>query len=332
MLRLPRFQYLAPRSLEEALSLLKKQKEKVKVLAGGTDLLPSMKQRLFAPEYVLDLKRISGLNQIEEGSNGEVRIGALTTLSTLEQSLVIKKHFPGLSEAADSVAATQVKKMGTIGGNIGLETRCWYFNQSHFWRKSIEMCRKIGGEVCHVVKGGKKCHAYFAADSVPVLIALGAQVTIRDSEGERECALQDIYTQDGKAPNSLKPEDLITQIIIPIPAVRSGNSYKKLRLRESIDFPLVGAAVQITMDRDSCENGKIVLGAVGSGPIEVKAAEEILKGRQISEELIEEVGELAQKAAKPVANTATSPVYRRKMAGVLTKMALREALGRAKLN
>jgi len=330
MLRLPKFQYLAPKSLDETISLLKEHEGNAKVIAGGTDILPSMKQRLFAPEYVLDLKKIPGLNQIEEGSDGAVRIGALTSLSVLEQSPVIKKHFPGLSEAVDSVAAAQIKNMGTIGGNIALETRCWYFNQSHFWRKSIDVCIKRGGEVCHVVKGGDKCYAYFAADTVPALVALGAELTIKNNKGERRCALQEIYTQDGKTPNTLKPGDLITGITIPISQCKSGNAYKKLRLREAIDFALVGAAAKVTMEGDSCQDAKVVLGAVGSGPIEIKEAEELMKGKEISEELIEEVGGLAQKAARPVANTATSPGYRRKMAGIFTKRALREAVSRAK--
>jgi 4-hydroxybenzoyl-CoA reductase subunit beta len=330
MLRLPRFQFLAPDSLDGAISLIKEHEGKVKVMAGGTDLLPSLKQSLFTPEYVLDLKKISRLNQIEEGSNGRVRIGALTTLSSIEKSPVIKKHFPGLSEAADSVAATQIKNMGTIGGNISLETRCWYFNQSHFWRKSIEKCRKFGGEVCHVVKGGDRCYAYFAADTVPVLVALGAKVKIRSSEGERECDLKEIYTQDGKSPNNLKVGDLITEITIPISPGKSGNAYKKLRLRGAIDFPLVGAAVNLSLDGGSCQDVKVVLGAVESGPIEVEGVEEVLKGKEIKEGLIEEVGELARKAAKPVVNTATSPGYRRKMAGVFTRRALREALNRAR--
>ena len=331
MLRLPRFQYLAPQSLAEALSFLKEHEGKVKVIAGGTDVLPSLKQRIFTPEYVLDLKRIGGLNKIEEGSDGEVRIGALTTLSAVAQSPVVKKHFPGLFEAADSVAATQVKNMGTIGGNICLETRCWYFNQSPFWRKSIERCRKLGGEVCHVVKGGgERCYAYFAADTVPPLIALGAEVNIKNNEGERKCALQEIYTQEGKAPNTLKAGDLITEIRISISKGRSGNSYKKFCLRAVIDFPLVGSAVKVTMDGNSCASAKVVLGGMGSGPIEVKGAEGIVKEKEINEALIEEVGELAKKAAKPVANTLTSPGYRREMAGVLTKRALIEAFNQAK--
>lgn len=330
MLRLPRFRYLGPQSLREALSLLREHDGDIKVMAGGSGLLPSMKHRLFTPKYILDLKSIPGLDQIEDGSSGEVKIGPLTTMTALEKSPVIKKYFPGLSQAADSVAVTQIKNIGTIGGNLALDTRCWYFNQSDFSRESIEKCIKLGGKACHVVKRGKKCHAYFAADTVPVLIALGAQVTIRNSEGERHCDLKEIYTQDGKAPNALKPGDLITEITIPIPPGSSGNAYKKLRLRESMDFPLVGSAVQLTMDGGLCQDAKIVLGAVGSGPIEAEEAEKLLKAKPITEELIEEVRELAQKASRPVANAATSPGYRREMAGVFTKRAIKEAVNRAK--
>lgn len=330
MLRLPQFRYLVPQSLEEALSLLREHDGDIRIMAGGSGLLPSMKQRLFSPKYILDLKRIPGLNQIQDGFDMEIKIGPLTTMTSLENSPVIKKYFPGLSQAADSVAVTQIKNIGTIGGNLALDTRCWYFNQSDFSRESIEKCIKLGGKACHVVKGGKKCHAYFAADTVPVLIALGAQVTIRNSEGERYCDLKEIYTQDGKAPNALKPGDLITEITIPIPPGSSGNAYKKLRLRESMDFPLVGSAVQITMDGDFCRDVKIVLGAVGSGPLEVKEAEKLLKAKTITQELIEEVGKIAQKASRPFANTATSPGYRREMAGVFTKKALKEAVNRAK--
>jgi 4-hydroxybenzoyl-CoA reductase subunit beta len=157
--------------VEEACSLLKKHEGAVKLIAGGTDVLPSLKQRLFTPEYVLDLRQVTGLNEIKNGSGKEVRIGALTTLTNLEESPVVKKNFPALAEAASLVAAPQIRNMGTIGGNIALETRCWYFNQSQIWRKPLEQCIKRGGEVCHVVKGSKKCFAYFAADTVPALIA-----------------------------------------------------------------------------------------------------------------------------------------------------------------
>lgn len=330
MLRLPKFTYLASRSVEEACLLLKEHEGKIKILAGGTDVLPSMKQRLFTPEYVLDLRKVSGLSEIRSSSNGEVKIGALCTMKAIEGSPVVKERFPALAEAASLVAATQIRNMGTIGGNIALETRCWYFNQSHSWRKSLERCIKRGGEVCHVVKSSKKCYAYFAADTVPALVALNAQIVIKDSEGERKCLLKEIYTQEGKIPNTLKPTEVITEVMLPLAKAGSGSSYQKLRLRDAIDFPLVGVAAQVVMDGETCRDAKVVLGAVGSGPIEVTEAADFLKGKPITEEVIEEVGEIAQKAAQPVANTISTPGYRRKMAGVFTKRALREAISRAR--
>ena len=329
MLRLPRFQYLSPSSLEEACALLKEHEGKIAVLAGGTDLLPSLKQSLYTPEYVLDLRKVAGLNEIKNGSGKHVSIGALCTLTQLEESPGIKEQFPAVAEAAGLVAATQIKNMGTIGGNIALGTRCWYFNQSHFWRKSFEPCIKRGGEVCHVVKGSKKCFAYFAADTVPALIASSAQITLRGSEGERTCSLKEIYTQDGKNPNTIEPTEVIVGVELPLPEKGSGASYQKLRLRGAIDFPLLGAAVWVTMDGDTCREARIVLGAVSSGPVQVTEAENLLQGATLTEEVIAEVGEIARKASHPVANTISTPGYRKNMAAVFTKKALREAVGRA---
>lgn len=180
-----------------------------------------------------------------------------------------------------------------------------------------------------MVKNSKKCYAYFAADTVPALIALNAQITIKDSGGERTCALKEIYTQDGKEPHTLKPTEVITEVVLPLPGGWSGSSYQKLRLREAIDFPLVGAAVWVAMDGDTCREARVVLGAVSSGPVVVTEAEDVLKGVIITEEIIEAVGEIAQKAAHPVANTISTPGYRRKMAGVFAKKALREAIRQA---
>jgi 4-hydroxybenzoyl-CoA reductase subunit beta len=278
----------------------------------------------------LDLRQVSGLNEIESIPNKEVRIGCLTTMSMIEESAVVKGYFPALSEAAGLVAATQIRNMATIGGNIALETRCWYFNQSHFWRKSIEKCIKQGGEVCHVVKGAKRCYAYLAADTVPVLVALDARITVKDSEGERKCALKEIYTQDGRIPHTLKPTEVITSVILPLPEARSGSSYKKLRLRKAINFPSVGAAAHVVMEGETCKGAKIVLvGAVGSGPIEVTEAENLLKGNPITEEAIEQVGNIVHRVVQPVANTARTQEYRRKIARVFAMESLIEAISRA---
>lgn len=183
--------------------------------------------------------------------------------------------------------------------------------------------------MCHVVKGARRCYAYFAADTVPVLVALKAWITIKDLQGEKRCALNQIYTQDGKTPNMLKPTDVMTEIVLPLPEMRSGSSYKKLRIRKAIGFPLAGVAVHVVMDGDICKDVKIVLGAVGSGPIEVTEAENLLKGNPMTEEVIEEAGNMARKAAQPVANAARPPGYRRMMVGVFAKSALKEAISRA---
>ena len=330
MLRLPKFQYLRPQSVEEACFWLKEYEGEIKVVAGGTDLLPSMKQRLFTPHYVVDLKGMGGLNDITEPREGEVRIGALTTLRAVEESEVVKRYFPGLSQAAGRVGATQIRNMGTIGGNIALETRCWYFNQSRTWRKSFDPCIKRGGEVCHVVKGGKRCYAYFAADTVPMLIALGAMVIVKNTEGERRCALQSLYSLDGKSPLTLSPTDLLTQITIPVQKRKTGSAYHKVRIREAIDYPLAGAAVHLVLHNTHCEDISVVLGAVGSGPMVVDGVAALLRGKVITEDLMEEVSAMAEKAAKPVNNTVSSPAYRRKMAGILTAQSLREALARGR--
>ncbi|MEE9613077.1 MAG: FAD binding domain-containing protein [Desulfatiglandales bacterium] len=330
MQRLPRFKYLGPGSLDEALSLLKAHDGNIKILAGGTDLLPSMKQKLFQSPYVLDLNRIGDLRGIKNGTNNETKIGSLTTLAEIEASSEMKEKFPALAEAAGLVAASQIKNMGTIGGNIALDSRCWYFNQSHFWRKSIETCLKRQGEVCHVVKSGKRCYATFVADTVPALLALDARIRIRDMEGERQCLLREIYTQDGKVPHTLKAGEVITEVDLPLPEMQSGSSYKKLRLRAAIGFPLASAAAHVVLDGDRFREVKIVLGAVGSGPIEVTEAAGLLKGASINEDLIDEAGRKAQQAAQPVQNTKLTPGYRRKMAGILAKRALREAIRRAK--
>jgi 4-hydroxybenzoyl-CoA reductase subunit beta len=330
MSRLPYIEYLRAGSIDESLTLLKEHSGNITILAGGTDLLPSMKQGLVTSDYVLDVKRITELEGIDNDSQNGLRIGALTKLTWIEESPEVKKTFTALAEAAGSVAATQIKNMGTLGGNIVLGNRCWYYNQSRSWRKAIERCLKTGGNVCHVVRSGKRCHAYLASDTVPSLVALDARIKIRGSGGERECLLKDFYTRDGRTPNILKKNDMITHILLPPARKNCGSSYKKLRLREAIDFPLAGAAASVVLDEDRISAVKIVLGAVGSGPIEVTEAAGLLKGALITEDLIDEAGRKAQQVAQPVQNTKLTPGYRRKMAGILAKHALREAIKRAK--
>jgi CO/xanthine dehydrogenase FAD-binding subunit len=180
-----------------------------------------------------------------------------------------------------------------------------------------------------VVKGSKKCFAYFAADTVPALIASSALITLKSSDGERTCPLKDIYTQDGKNPHTIGPTEIVAGIQLPLPGKGSGSSYQKLRLRGAIDFPLLGAAVWVAMEGDTCREARIVLGAVSSGPVQVTEAENLLQGVALTEEVIEAVGEVARKASHPVANTISTPGYRKDMAAGFTAKALREAANRA---
>jgi 4-hydroxybenzoyl-CoA reductase subunit beta len=224
----------------------------------------------------------------------------------------------------------QLQYMGTLGGNLCLNTRCIYYNQSDTWRKSRETCFKMGGDVCHVVPKGKKCYAVFSGDTVPALIALEAQVKLISIAGERTVDVSQLYTGDGKEPVALKPDELLTEIRIPQPVNRQDSIYLKYRARAAIDFPLAGVAVRMDSEGDGiCTECKVILNAVGSAPTEVPEAGELLIGKAPTGELIDQIAEKAVKNAHPVANTAGStPAYRRKMAGILTRRALHEVANR----
>jgi 4-hydroxybenzoyl-CoA reductase subunit beta len=331
---LPRFDYQAPETLDEAVSLLYKAKKDAKVIAGGTDLLVAMKQRRLTPAVVVNIKGIKGLEYIKNGK-GDVRIGALTPLTSIEESQLIKEKFPGLAKAAGAVGAPQHRNAGTIGGNICLNTRCWYYNQSPFFRKCRPVCYKFGSDKdkCQLfpTREGKAnvCYSVFSGDTAPALIALGAKIKIKGPQGERTIGLAELYTGNGKRPIDLGPADIVTEVTIPSPPKNSSSAYMKYRIREAIDFPLLGVAVNISLDSKAgaCTKASVVLGAVASRPVEVTEAEKILKGKKITEDLIEEVSEAAFKAAKPLANLLEcSPQYRKRLARIFTKRAINSAI------
>jgi len=331
---LPRFDYQAPQTLDEAISLLSKAKKDAKVIAGGTDLVVAMKQRRITPAVVVNIKEIKGLEYIKNGKGG-LRIGALTPLSSIEESELIKEKFPALAKAAGAVGAPQHRNAGTIGGNICLNTRCWYYNQSPFFRKCRPVCYKFGSDKdkCQLfpTREGKAnvCYSVFSGDTAPALIALGAKIKIKGPQGERTIPLTELYTGNGKRPLALAPADIVTEVTIPSPPKNSSSAYMKYRIREAIDFPLLGVAVNIALDAkgEACTKASVVLGAVASRPVEVTEAEKIFKGEKITEDLIEEVSEAAFKAAKPLANLLEcSPQYRKRLARIFTKRAILEAL------
>jgi len=331
---LPRFEYIAPKTIDEAVSVLSENKGDAKIIAGGTDILVNMKNRILAPKYLIDIKDIKGLEYIKNGT-GDLRIGALTTLNSIEESDIVKNKFPALAKAAADVGAILHRYSGTIGGNICLDTRCNYYNQSRLWRRGRPVCYKLGGEKdnCLLFASAKgkanKCYSVYSGDTAPSLIALGANVKVVGPEGERIIPLSDIFTGDGKRPIALDPAEILTEVIIPEPAPHSCAIYLKLRWREALDFPLVGVAANISLDSKdgTCKGGKVVVGAIASKPLEVTKANGILAGKKITDDLIEEVGQAAFSEVKPLPNIGScSREYRKEMVEVLTKRALNSAL------
>jgi 4-hydroxybenzoyl-CoA reductase subunit beta len=299
-------------------------------MAGGTDLLPSMKQGIFRPKYLLNLCGVPDLERVDLDESSGLRIGALVKLAALERDPVIQKRYPVIAQAAEAVGSVQLRQMGTVGGNLNLDTRCYYYNQSSFWRSCRPVCIKMGGETCNAISGGKKCFAVFSGDLAPALIALDAKIRLVSSEGERSIFLKDLYTGDGARPLEIKPEELLDSVEVPILEKDAFTTYLKYRIRKSIDFPLVGVAGMLVMDKGKvCRDARVVIGAVGPRPEEVAGVEYLLRGKRLEDSLIEGASGLAFKTARPIANTASTPSYRKRLTKILVERMLKEAKDRA---
>ena len=316
------FRLLRPRTIAEAISVLTSHASNVRVLAGGTDLIPSMRQKLFEPEYVVDLRGISEIRGIRQQSDGGVEIGALTALRTIEKSDFLRQHYPVLTEAAATVASPVLRNMGTIGGNICLDTRCLWYNQSLTWRKGCGFCIKKDGDICHVAPGGTKCWAAFSGDTPPALLCLGAEVEIVSSSGTRRVPLSDFYTGLGDNYRKLKADELLTRVLLPASSADYRGVYRKLRVRGSIDYPLAGVAVAMKRSNGHVADARVAITAVNPAPVLVTGAAELLSQKRVSEDLAEAVGDLAAKTAKPLTTSALTPEYRREMIRVFTKRAV----------
>ena len=328
-MRLPKFEHLQPESLEEALELLAEYGEQAKVIAGGTELLVSMKHGLLAPSFLVNLKEILELNFIAYDGEKGLRIGALTKLATLITSPVIRESFAVLSRAASLVSAPPLQQMGTLAGNLCLDTRCLYYNQSRFWRQARPRCYKTGGDTCHVVKGGKSCLAAYQGDLAPALMALGASVKIAKKGTERIVPLADLYTGKGERPLTLQADEVLVEVQIPAAAARCSADYQKLRYRGAMDFPLVGVAAVVSRDGlDITAEVSLALTAVSMAPILVEEAGKLLQGQELTDELVAQAAGAAYEVAHPVNNIGSNPSYRRKMVRVLTKRAIRNAWAR----
>jgi 4-hydroxybenzoyl-CoA reductase subunit beta len=257
----------------------------------------------------------------------------MVTLEALEKSPLVLKEYAFLAQAVQLVAVPSIRHGATIGGNLCLDTRCIYYNQSEFWRSGLKACFKLGGDICNAVEKAGRCQAVYQGDLGPVLIALGAEVKIASANGEKIIPLTKFYTGRGGKPNVLKPDEVLTEVRVPTPGPGTAGAYEKLRVREGMDFPMAGVAVMVKRNRShTIEQARIVLGAVGSSPIEVPKAARLLEGHKPTDDLLQSVSREVVDSAQPVGNLAMNASYRRKMVGVLVKRALRRALAMTPAN
>ncbi len=323
MMRLPWFDYRAPRSIEEAGKILAWEGTDAMLVAGGTDLLPNMKRRHQTPGTLVSLRNIEELKRVTNGAG--LRLGAGLTLTELLDVRGLRDRYRGLAQAAAQVATPQLRNMGTLGGNLCLDTRCTYYNQTYEWRKAIDFCMKKDGEVCWVATASKRCLAVSSTDTAPALIALGAKVKLVSAAGERELALAELYNNDGIDYLKRRSDEILTEVMLPkLDGWKS--TYWKLRRRGSFDFPLLGVAAAVKMAADgTVEEARLVLGAVSSHPLLIKS--NALAGRKLTDDVIAEIGEAAQSRAKPMDNTDMDLRWRKHVVADFVGYALRELRG-----
>lgn len=316
---------MRPQAVDEAVRMLVDYGAEAMAIAGGTDVVPNLQMRLFAPRVLVDLKPLRMLSGVEFSERDGLRIGALTTLAQLLAAPVVREKFPVLAKAVETIAGPLQRNMGTIGGNLCLETRCRWYNQSHLWRTALGGCLKKDGEICHVAPGGKFCWAAWSGDSAPALLTLDADIEITGASGARRMPLREFYTNDGMDRIALRQGEILTSIRVPADMAGRRGVYRKLRVRDSIDYPLAGVAVALDVDKGGiCREARIALTAVNPAPLLVKQASEWLVGQRMSEELIERVAHAAIQTGKPLTTSASTPVYRREMVKLFTRRALEE--------
>jgi 4-hydroxybenzoyl-CoA reductase subunit beta len=322
VLRLPPFRYHRPRTVGEAVSLLGEHAGDVMPVAGGTDLMPNMKHRLFEPGHLVALKGIDELAGIRE-EDGWLRIGAAETLSSVARDAGVRARFPALADAAGHVAGPQLRNMATLGGNLCLDTRCTYYNQTAFWRKALGYCLKKDGDVCHVTKVGKKCVAAHSADTPPVLMVLDAVAVLVGPEGRREVPVRDFFVADGVANTRREPGEIVTEVRIPLAPAARRSGYAKLRQRRSIDFPLLTVAVSAELEEDGTVRAvEGVVTGLGSRPKELTGWSDIARGRRLDDEIVDALAERAHRQCHPLENMIVDPDWRRAMVPVFVKRAL----------
>jgi len=306
---LPKFEYKRAQSIAEAIDFYTYFDGQARYLAGGTDLIPLLKLRLSTPAAIIDLKQIKELKTLSPGDRW-LAIGANVALFDLKKYPLVKEYFPALAESLDRTSCETLQMRGTIGGNILQDTRCLLYNKSLEWRTARGFCWKMGGQTCQVVPNARACFSNYGSDNAPSLLTLSAQVKLAGPGGERTVKLEKIFSGNGRKPLALKPGEILTHILIPLKKTKG--TYEKLRVRDSMDYPLVGVAVSM---KDS--STRVCVGGVGLSP-------RVYNLKNINENSVKDTADQAVAEAKPVMNAALSPVYRKKMVGVLFKRAIKK--------
>jgi 4-hydroxybenzoyl-CoA reductase subunit beta len=295
------------------------------LVAGGTDVLPNMKRRQQTPGVLVGLRGVEELRRIVEDDG--LTIGAGVTLTDLLAIPSLRERYTGLWQAASQIATPHLRNMGTLGGNLCLDTRCNYYDQTYEWRKAIDFCMKKDGETCWVAPSSRRCLAASSTDTAPMLVALGATVTLHSANGARTVDVGGLYRNDGIHYTTRRHDELLTAVHLP-DAAGGRSAYWKLRRRGSFDFPVLSAAVAVKTTKDgTVETARIVLGAVASCPIEATDASHLLAGAPLTDQAIAAAAELAARLARPMDNTDFSLIWRKRMARDFVTYALREVRG-----
>ena len=326
MIRLPAFAYVSPGTVEQAVRAVADAGPEAMLVAGGTDLYPNMKRRQFEPKTLVGLRAIADLRGVQGSAPRGVRIGACTTLTAVATHPELRRAYAGLATAAGLVSSPQLRNMGTLGGNVCVDTRCNYYNQSYEWRRAIGFCMKRDGDICLVAPGSPRCWAVSSSDAAPALWSLGAQVRLVGPGGERLLPIAALYRDDGIQYLSKRADEILTEIVLP-PADGWRSAYLKLRRRGAFDFPILGVAAAVQLEGDVVRAARIVLGAVASLPREATRAAALLVGQRLTGEAIEAAAEAATGPARPLDNTDLTHPYRKKVARVYVARALARIAG-----
>jgi len=325
-MRLPYFEYCEPRTLDELLEVLSERDGQNLLIAGGTDILPLVRFGLAQPGCLVSPRGLPGLKGVAI-SNGELHIGSMSTLTELLCAKEIRGSFAAFREALESVAAPPLQNAGTVGGNLCQNSRCLFYNQSKTWREEQPACFKAGGDVCLAVPGGKKCFSVYQGDLAVALIAFGARITVERRGSSRTIALEELFSGEAKHPIKLSSDEIITEVLLPVPPERTGSAYRKLRMRSAVDYPLVSVAAVVSLNnRGTIDTARLVLGACGPAPSVAHEAAAMLVGKAPKDVDLGAAGQAVARGAQMVNNLELPASYRRTMIPVFARRAIEAAI------